>query len=194
MNELTVPAVIELPITDTLASIPALRAAADPDAPMYALRTDTGWTDVSATQFDALVQSVARGLVARGIEAGQPVAVLSPTRYEWTVLDFALWAAGAFAVPIYDSSSAEQIEWILADSAAVAVIIDSQASAQRVRGAVPDRPADLGDGRRAGRGAGRRGGRHRRRGPQRPHGSDEARPIRPPSSTPRARPDDPRAA
>ncbi|MGB7982193.1 MAG: AMP-dependent synthetase/ligase [Candidatus Nanopelagicales bacterium] len=136
MTELSPPAVVELPITETLSAIPGQRAAADPGAPMFALRTEAGWVDVSAAQFDALVRSVARGLVARGIEAGQPVAILSPTRYEWTVLDFALWAAGAFAVPIYDSSSAEQIEWILADSAAVAVITDSAGSAQRVRDAV----------------------------------------------------------
>jgi long-chain acyl-CoA synthetase len=63
------------------------------------------------------------------------VAILSPTRYEWTVLDFALWTAGAFAVPIYDSSSAEQIEWIISDSEAAAVLTDSQSSADRVRGA-----------------------------------------------------------
>ena len=85
---------------------------------------------------DSLVRSVARGLVARGVAAGQPVAILSPTRYEWTVLDFALWTAGTFAVPIYDSSSAEQIEWIISDSEVVAVITDSQASADRVRGAM----------------------------------------------------------
>ncbi len=99
---------------------------------MYALRAGDGWTDVTAREFNDLVRSVARGLVARGIEAGQPVAILSPTRYEWTVLDFALWTAGAFAVPIYDSSSAEQIEWILQDSDAVAVITDSARSADRV--------------------------------------------------------------
>lgn len=135
MQELSIPAVIELPIRSTLASIPASRATAFPDRPMYALRAGDGWTDVSAREFHGLVRSVARGLVARGIEAGRPVAILSPTRYEWTVLDFALWTAGAFAVPIYESSSAEQIEWILRDSGAVAVITDTAGAAERVRGA-----------------------------------------------------------
>ncbi len=135
MHELAYPPAIDLPIEDTLASIPATRAADSPDSPMYAMRTDGGWVDVTAREFNDLVRSVARGLVARGIAAGQPVAILSPTRYEWTVLDFALWTAGAFAVPIYDSSSAEQIEWIIQDSGVVAVITDSQASADRVRGA-----------------------------------------------------------
>ncbi len=143
MHELSVPSAIDAPITDTLASIPARRAALTPDSPMYALRTGDGWTDVSAREFNDLVRSVARGLVARGIEVGRPVAILSPTRYEWTVLDFALWTAGAFAVPIYDSSSAEQIEWILQDSDAVAVITDSALSADRVRGATLSSPPPI---------------------------------------------------
>ena len=143
MHELSFPAAITLPITDTLASIPSRRAAQSPNSPMYALRTGNGWTDVTALQFNDLVRSVARGIVARGIEVGQPVAILSPTRYEWTVLDFALWTAGAFAVPIYDSSSAEQIEWILQDSDAVAVITDSALSADRVRGATLSTPPPI---------------------------------------------------
>ena len=121
MHELSYPPSIDLPIRDTLASIPAQRAADLPDSPMYALRTGDSWEDVTARAFNDLVRSVARGLVARGIAAGQPVAILSPTRYEWTVLDFALWTAGAFAVPIYDSSSAEQIEWIVGNSGACAI-------------------------------------------------------------------------
>ncbi len=143
MNELEFPPVIELPVLDTLGSIPATRAAEAADSPMYALRSEQGWVDVTASQFNDLVRSVARGFVARGIEAGQPVAIMSPTRYEWTVLDFALWAAGAFAVPIYDSSSTEQIEWILQDSEAVAVITDSRPSADRVRGAALTAPLPI---------------------------------------------------
>ncbi len=143
MNELAFPPVIELPIKDTLASIPARRAAASPESPMYAVRTDDGWADVTAGQFNDLVRSVARGLIARGVGPGQPVAILSPTRYEWTVLDFALWTAGAFAVPIYDSSSAEQIEWIVSDSEVVAVIADSPSSADRVRAAIPESPLPI---------------------------------------------------
>ena len=143
MHELSFPAAITLPITDTLASIPTRRAAESPNKPMYALRAGDGWTDVTAREFNDLVRSVARGLVARGIEVGQPVAILSPTRYEWTVLDFALWTAGAFAVPIYDSSSAEQIEWILQDSDAVAVITDSALAADRVAGAALTSPPPI---------------------------------------------------
>lgn len=108
--------------------------------PVYAVRTDDGWADLTAREFDDQVRAVAKGIVARGIEAGTPVAILSPTRYEWTVLDFALWSIGCFAVPIYDSSSVEQIEWVLGDSRAVAVIVRSVDMAQRVREATLETP------------------------------------------------------
>ncbi len=134
------PAEVELPITDTLAHLAANNAVRFPDRALYALRSEGGWRDVSAAQFNDQVRSAARGLIARGIEAGSPVGILSPTRYEWTVLDFALWSIGAFAIPIYDSSSAEQIEWILRDSRAVAVITDTEPSAARVRAAVAEPP------------------------------------------------------
>jgi len=137
-RDLEIPAEIELPITGTAGSIPSQNARTRPDRPMYLVRSGEGWTDVTAKQFDEQVRGVAKGLVARGIAAGSPVAILSPTSYEWAVLDFALWSIGSFAVPIYDSSSAEQIEWILSDSGAVAVAVDSPTSAERVgQGANP---------------------------------------------------------
>jgi long-chain acyl-CoA synthetase len=131
------PAVIPLPITDTLGSIPARNAQRFPDRPAYAVRSATGWTDVTAAQFHDQVQAVARGLVARGIAPGDPVGLLSPTSYEWTVLDFALWAVGAFAVPIYDTSSEEQIEWIVSDSGMTAMLVATPALADRVAHALP---------------------------------------------------------
>ena len=132
-RELEYPAEVDLPIADTAGYIPARNAKSFPDRPMYAVPNGAGWTDVTARQFDEQVLAVARGIVARGIPEGAPVAIMSPTRYEWTVLDFALWRAGCFAVPIYDSSSAEQIDWILQDSGVVAVITDTSAAADRVR-------------------------------------------------------------
>jgi long-chain acyl-CoA synthetase len=140
VKELEFPACIDLPITDTLASIPERNARRFPDRPVYAVRTDSGWADVTAAQFHEEVQAVARGLIARGVVAGQPVGMLAPTRYEWAVLDFALWAVGAFAVPIYDSSSAEQIDWIVRDSGVEPVIAASAKLADHVRGAMDDPP------------------------------------------------------
>lgn len=138
--EREVPAAVALPITDTAGSIPARNAGLFPDRPMYAVREESGWRDVTAAEFASQVDAVAKGLIARGVVAGTPVAIMSPTRYEWTVLDFALWRTGSFAVPIYDTSSAEQIEWILADSGVSAVITDSAASADRVRAATATPP------------------------------------------------------
>ena len=139
-REIEFPAEVDLPIRDTAGSIPDRNARLFPDRPMYAVRAGQGWLDVTAAEFAVLVRSVAKGLVARGVEAGTPVAIMSPTRYEWTVLDFALWRAGSFAVPIYDSSSAEQIDWILSDSGVSAVITDTAAAADRVRAATATPP------------------------------------------------------
>lgn len=134
------PAEVDLPITDTLATLAGTNAEKFPNRAIYAVRTGNNWQDVTAAQFNDQVRAAAKGLVSRGVEAGRPVAILSPTRYEWTVLDFAIWSIGAFAVPIYDSSSAEQIAWIVRDSRAVAVITDSDATAARVREAVSEPP------------------------------------------------------
>ncbi len=132
-RKLEFPAEIPLPISETAGSIPARNAQRFPQRPLYAVRDGDGWRDVSAAQFNEQVRAVAKGIVARGVAPGSPVAILSPTSYEWTVLDFALWSVGCFAVPVYDSSSVEQIEWILTDSSAVAVIVSTGEMAERVR-------------------------------------------------------------
>ncbi|GAA5042178.1 AMP-dependent synthetase/ligase [Nocardia callitridis] len=84
-----------------------------------------GYEDVTAAQFAKTVTGVAKGLIASGIELGDRVAIMAPTRYEWAVLDFAIWAAGACTVAIYDSSAAEQAKWILQDSATKLAVVDS---------------------------------------------------------------------
>ncbi|MFR9751079.1 AMP-dependent synthetase/ligase [Nocardia sp. 004] len=84
-----------------------------------------GWRDVTAEEFAKTVTGVAKGLIASELELGDRVAIMAPTRYEWAVLDFAIWAAGGCTVAIYDSSSAEQAKWILQDSATKILILDS---------------------------------------------------------------------
>nr|WP_218910688.1 AMP-dependent synthetase/ligase [Nocardioides thalensis] len=84
----------------------------------------SGWTDVTCGEFHDQVTAVAKGLVASGIDPGDRVALISRTRYEWTLMDYAIWFAGAVTVPIYESSSAEQIAWILEDSGAKAVMAE----------------------------------------------------------------------
>ena len=91
---------------------------------------DGGWQDVTARQFADDVTALAKGLMAAGIAVGDRVALMSRTRYEWTLIDYAIWAAGATTVPIYETSSAEQVEWILSDSGARALIVETPAHLQ----------------------------------------------------------------
>ena len=100
---------------------------------------DGEWQDVTLGDFHRDVLAVAKGLIGAGVSAGDRVALLSKTRYEWTVADYAIWWIGAATVPIYETSSTAQIAWILSDSGAVAAIVESQAHLDRVKEAqAPD--------------------------------------------------------
>jgi long-chain acyl-CoA synthetase len=140
--EFGIPALIEIPDDAGLADVVFSRAAADPDEVMLRRRTaDGSWQDVTAGQFRGEVSAVAKGLIAAGLQPGDRVAVMSRTRYEWTLADYAIWAAGAVAVPVYETSSAEQVEWILGDSGASAAIAEDDSHAQliaSVRGRLPN--------------------------------------------------------
>ncbi len=107
-----------------------------------ALRRRVGgaWADVTAKQFADEVLAVAKGLIASGIAAGDRVAVMSKTRYEWTVVDFAIFTVGGVVVPIYETSSAEQVEWILSDSGARAIFLETAAHAAIVETVRPNTP------------------------------------------------------
>ena len=116
------------------------RLRLDPDAPALARRGPDAWEDVSIGAFHALVTGAAKGLLAAGVEAGDRVALLSKTRFEWTVLDYAIWWAGAVTVPIYETSSADQIRWILEDSGAVAAVVETADHEARLDEARADAP------------------------------------------------------
>jgi long-chain acyl-CoA synthetase len=96
-----------------------------------------GWQSVTAKEFEAEVKATAKGLIAAGVNIGDRVAIMSRTRYEWTILDFAVWYAGGCVVPIYDTSSAEQIDWILNDSGSVAIIVETPALRDLVKTVQP---------------------------------------------------------
>lgn len=81
---------------------------------------------VTSQEFLDQVRAVAKGIIANGVEAGERIGVMSRTRYEWTVVDFAIWYAGCVSVPVYETSSAEQIQWMLSDSGSVAVFLESE--------------------------------------------------------------------
>jgi len=124
-------------ITDLLID----RVAATPKISLFAIeQADGRWHDITGEDFLSQVISVAKGLIASGIQPGQAVAIMSKTRYEWTLIDFAIWFAGAVSVPIYESSSAKQMEWILSDSDSVALFLETEEHQERfesIKASVP---------------------------------------------------------
>jgi long-chain acyl-CoA synthetase len=142
--EFGIPALIEIPEDTRLADAVFSRAAANPGEVMLRRRSAGGqWEDVTAGQFSAQVSALAKGLIAAGIEPGDRVALMSATRYEWTLADYAIWSAGAVTVPVYETSSAEQVEWILSDSGARAAIAETDKHAEIIS-ELKDRLPDLG--------------------------------------------------
>jgi long-chain acyl-CoA synthetase len=133
--EYGIPALIEIPADAGLADVVFSRAAVEGDSVMLRRRSAGGqWQDVTAAQFGAQVSALAKGLIAAGIEPGDRVALMSATRYEWTLADYAIWAAGAVTVPVYETSSAEQVEWMLSDSGARAAIAETDKHAEIISG------------------------------------------------------------
>ncbi|MFC7990469.1 AMP-dependent synthetase/ligase [Streptomyces pilosus] len=125
----------------SLADLPFDNAAAAPDAVVLSRKTaDGGWRDVTAEAFAAEVLAVAKGLIAEGLTPGDRIAVMARTVYEWTVLDFAAWAAGLVTVPVYPTSSVFQVRWILHDSGAVALITETSGQAAALGPELPHLP------------------------------------------------------
>ncbi|HEX3930693.1 MAG TPA: AMP-dependent synthetase/ligase [Nocardioides sp.] len=132
MREFAAPMDVEIPATGNLTDDVVANAAEAPDAVVFSRRTPQGWAAVTAAEFLDEVRAVARGLVAAGVGVGDRVALISKTRYEWTLVDYAIWFAGAVTVPVYETSSADQVEWILGDSGAVAVVAEGPEHTARV--------------------------------------------------------------
>lgn len=98
----------------------------NPEFPSVSIQTEDEWKTISASQFRDQVRSVAKGLIAEGLQPGDRIAILSRTRYEWTIADYAIWYAGCVTVPIYETSSPEQVEWIISDAHVVATFFEAQ--------------------------------------------------------------------
>ncbi|GAA3216061.1 AMP-dependent synthetase/ligase [Actinocorallia longicatena] len=139
MREFTVPALVEVPSAATITDAVFDRAARNPGQIAFRRPEGTGWRPVTIGQFKNEVVALAKGLVAAGIQPGDRVALLSRTRYEWTLTDYAIWTAGAVTVPIYETSSVEQITWILEDSGAVALVAETAQHAAGAREAGAER-------------------------------------------------------
>ncbi|MFJ8791355.1 AMP-dependent synthetase/ligase [Streptomyces sp. NPDC102462] len=125
VREVRTPALVPAVTTGSLADLPFTNAAEAPDAVVMRRREQGGWHPVTAARFARDVTEAAKGLITAGLKAGDRVAIMSRTRYEWTVLDFAVWAAGGLTVPVYPTSSAEQVEWIVRDSGARHVVTET---------------------------------------------------------------------
>ncbi|WP_405677612.1 AMP-dependent synthetase/ligase [Streptomyces sp. NBC_00868] len=138
MREITVPPVVTDAPVGGLADVVFRHAREEPDRVVLGRKTEGVWRDVTSAELAAEVLALAKGLLAQGVRFGDRVAVMSRTRYEWTLFDFALWAIGAQPVPVYPTSSAEQVHWILADSACTACVVENEDQAMTV-GSVIDR-------------------------------------------------------
>ncbi|WP_329209993.1 AMP-dependent synthetase/ligase [Streptomyces sp. NBC_00683] len=127
VREVSVPLFAPTVRGGSLADIPFDNAREAPsEAVISRKQSDSTWQDVTAAEFAEEVQAVAKGLIAEGLQAGDRVAIMARTTYEWTLLDFAAWAAGLVTVPVYPTSSAFQTRWILQDSGAVACAVESK--------------------------------------------------------------------
>ncbi|WJY37782.1 AMP-dependent synthetase/ligase [Streptomyces sp. P9-2B-2] len=141
MREFSLPALYEVPADGNLTDLIRRNAAQHPDVAVMGRKVNGVWQDVTAATFLAEVRAAAKGLIASGVGPGDRVGLMSRTRYEWTLLDFAIWSAGAITVPVYETSSAEQIQWILGDSGAVACLVESpthEATVESVRDRLPE--------------------------------------------------------
>jgi long-chain acyl-CoA synthetase len=133
LREFSLPALYEVPADGNLTDLIRRNAAQHPDLPVIARKdAEGGWEDLTAREFLAEVRAAAKGLIAAGVRPGDRIGLMSRTRYEWTLLDFAVWSAGAVTVPIYETSSPEQIQWILSDSGAVGCVVETGAHAAAV--------------------------------------------------------------
>ncbi|GAA0537730.1 long-chain acyl-CoA synthetase [Saccharopolyspora subtropica] len=126
MREFSAPAITTVAEDENLTDMVWANAERFGSTVSFRRRVDGTWVDVTAADFAAQVLAVAKGLIAAGLAPGDRVGLMSRTRYEWSLLDFAIWAAGCVTVPIYETSSADQAEWILTDSGARAVIVETE--------------------------------------------------------------------
>jgi long-chain acyl-CoA synthetase len=137
MNEISVPPLVPAATAGNLTNLIAERAWFEPERITMSRPLGEGWQTVTAREVDEEVRATAKGLIAAGVQIGDRVAIMARTRYEWTILDFATWYAGAVVVPIYDTSSAEQIDWILNDSHSVGIIVETPALRDLVQTVLP---------------------------------------------------------
>ena len=140
MKNITVPPLVAAQVEGNLSDLPLRNSATRPQDVAFSRPSSGTWVDVTNTEFLHDVRALAKGLMAAGISLGERVAIMSKTRYEWTLADFAVWTAGAVAVPIYETSSAEQVSWIVSDAGCAGVILETPDHARILDGVRADQP------------------------------------------------------
>jgi long-chain acyl-CoA synthetase len=141
VREFSAPATFTVGDTDSIVHAVFTHERSDPEYPIFQRLIDGRWTDVTCAQAAAQIRSAALGLIAEGVQPGDRVSIFSATRYEWAILDYAILAVGAVTVPIYETSSAEQVRWVLRDSGAVLVFAETDGHGDKVdqlRADLPD--------------------------------------------------------
>ncbi|GAA1349409.1 long-chain fatty acid--CoA ligase [Falsarthrobacter nasiphocae] len=134
MQEVSTPQETDIPRSWNCSELLERQAASPENPPLFSVRTgEDGWRDISASEFRDLVVAHAKGLVAQGIKPGDRIGIMANTRFEWVLMDFAIWYAGAVSVPVYESSSPSQVAWILEDSGAVGIVVEGPAHENIVR-------------------------------------------------------------
>lgn len=132
MQTYEIPAHIKSAETDNITDLLVERVKLTPKLPLYATQDAAGnWTNVTAEEFEQRVIALAKGFIAAGIQPGQAIGIMSRTRFEWSLIDFAIWYAGAVSVPVYETSAPAQLEWILSNSDAVALWLENDEHEQR---------------------------------------------------------------
>lgn len=141
MRSYSVPARFSVYDHDNVAAVVYEHERNDPDYVIYRRRVDGVWTDVTCAEAADQIRSAALGLISLGVQAGDRVSIFSATCYEWAILDLAILSVGAVTVPIYETSSAEQVRWVLQDSEAVLAFAETDAHAAIVTELTGELPA-----------------------------------------------------
>lgn len=141
MREFSVPTRFSVGEHDNIAAVVFEHERDDPNLVIYQRQIDGVWTDVTCAEAASQIRSAALGLIALGMQAGDRVSIFSATCFEWAILDLAILSVGAVTVPIYETSSAKQVRWILQDSDAVLVFAETDAHATMVNQLAGELPA-----------------------------------------------------
>lgn len=142
MDEFITPPLVTVDPSKNLNDLLAKRVNSSPNGTLMERQDASGtWSKITAREFNNEVDALAKGLIASGVEAGHRIGIMSRTSYEWSLLDWAIWAAGAVSVPLYETSSAEQVEWIANDSEVSVVFVETETLASIVAEAQPNTPS-----------------------------------------------------